>query len=86
MVTSPLVWLLTWTPARCIRSIQEVVLCRGDVAVIRRLDTGVRNAERHCPLRENDPSQVCSEVAPSRIHSSPKPGAIIPSNTSSMAS
>jgi hypothetical protein len=39
---------------------------------------------------ENDPSTVCSEVAPNRIHSSPKPvmmpPAIIASSTLPLAS
>ena len=74
MATSPLAWQLTWMPARCTRSIQafrsscvsvRLPLYGGVTPGYGVLSAMVRS--------ENDPSTVCSEVAPSRIHSSPKP-------------
>ena len=50
----------------------KVLLRFGHVAFVRWSDVEIRPAD--CIVRsENDPSAVCSEVAPNLIHSSPKP-------------
>ena len=50
----------------------QIVLRLGDVALVRRLTPGYGLLSAMV-RSENDPSTVCSEVAPKRIHSSPKP-------------
>ena len=86
MATSPLAWQLTWMPARCTRSIQA--LRSSCVSVTLPLYGGLMPGYGGLSAMvrsENDPSTVCSEVAPNRIHSSPKPlqmpPAIIASST-----
>ena len=52
------------------------VLCLGDVAGVRRLLPGYGWLSA-IVRSENEPSIVCSDVAPSLIHSSPKPVRIL---------
>ena len=91
MATSPLAWQFTWIPARCTRSTHASspsCVCvtfpeyGGLLPGYGVLSAIVRS--------ENDPSTVCSLVAPKRIHSSPKPvripAAIIASSTAPLLS
>ena len=74
IATSPFAWQLTWMPARCTRSTHAfrsscvsvtLPLYGGSMPGYGSLSAIVRS--------ENEPSTVCSDVAPNRIHSSPKP-------------
>ncbi len=74
IATSPLAWQFTWMPARCTRSTHAFnVSC---VSVTLPLYGGVTfgyGIDKAMVRSENDPSTVCSEVAPNLIQSSPKP-------------
>ena len=74
IATSPLAWQFTWMPARCTRSTHSFsVSC---VSVTLPLYGGVTpgyGVLSAIVRSENEPSTVCSEVAPNLIHSSPKP-------------
>ena len=74
IATSPFAWQLIWMPARWTRSTHlsrsacvSVMLPRyfGSIPEYGPLIAMVRS--------ENEPSTVCSDVAPNLIHSSPKP-------------
>ena len=74
MATSPFAWQLTWMPARWTRSTQA--LRSSCVSVMLPVYGGWEpgyGVPSAIVRSENDPSIVCSEVAPNLIQSSPKP-------------
>ena len=74
IATSPLAWQFTWMPARCTRSTHA--FSSSCVSVTLPLYGGVMPGYGMLSAivrSENEPSTVCSDVAPNLIHSSPKP-------------